>query len=303
MTKKKEIELVKVSDIEADTLQPRKNFSPERMAELVKSIKKHGVMNPVIIEEKKGGGYILVDGERRYRAAKELKLNEIPAVIVGSQSEVERLVQQFHLQEQHEGWSAMEKAIAVSRLAKELGIGIQEMAEMLSLPRETIGNYAAFSKLLERSYFEKNEIPISYAKPLITLSEFTKKHYQTKLEKEFTADKGRKLERAVINRIKNGQINKRSDLLKIRDAVKADPKAADRLIEDEKVTPDKLFIDSKARVTWLFRNVVTISANLATHMENGMSLHMENLFEDDNHARGALKLLKSRLDTLIQRLP
>lgn len=303
MFKKKEIEMVRVSDIEADALQPRKNFSPERLAELVKSIKKHGIMNPVIIESRKGGGYILVDGERRYRAAKELNLTEIPAVIVGAQSEVERLVQQFHLQEQHEGWSAMEKAIAVSRLAKELGIGIQEMAEMLSLPRETVGNYTAFSKLLERSYFEKNEIPISYAKSLITLSEFTKKHYQTKLNKEFTADKGRKLERAVINRIKNGQINKRSDLLKIRDAVKADPKAADRLIEDEKVTPDALFIDSKARVTWLARNVIAIGNNLATHIQSGMALNMQNLFEDDNNAKAVLKLLKTRLDTLINRLP
>lgn len=302
MTKKKEIELVRLADIEADVLQPRKNFSPERMQDLIKSIKQHGIINPLIVESAKGGRFILVDGERRFRAAKELKLQEVPVVVVAPQNEVDRLVQQFHLQEQHENWSPVEKANAVSRLADELHIPIQQLADTLSLPRETISNYVAYSKLLEKSYFEKSETPISYAKPIITIKEFTRKHYLKTLEKEFTTDKARKLERSIITRIKEGVITRASDVAKLRDAIRANPRMADKIIEDEHSTPDSLFLESKAQAAWTYRNIVNLSSILASHIKTGLNLKVQNYFEEELRAKNIVKLLKERVDELASKL-
>ncbi len=129
-----------MSSITPDPNQPRKNFNPERLAELIASIEKYGIINPLVVEELGKGKFMLVDGERRYRAALELQLKKVPVLIHPAMEETERTIQQFHIQEQHEGWSATEKAIAVGKLADRMGISYRALAQMLALPQRTISD-------------------------------------------------------------------------------------------------------------------------------------------------------------------
>ena len=73
--------LVKLSDIQLPAQQPRRYFDPESLQELVASIKQHGILQPLLVRPLPQGGYELVAGERRYRAATEAQLSEVPVVV------------------------------------------------------------------------------------------------------------------------------------------------------------------------------------------------------------------------------
>ena len=73
---------VKVEDLTPNPYQPRKDFDPAQLEELIASIKEHGVIQPLIVRQK-GKKYEIVAGERRWRAAKEVGLTQVPAVEIG----------------------------------------------------------------------------------------------------------------------------------------------------------------------------------------------------------------------------
>lgn len=264
MAKKIETVLVPLRSIEADPEQPRKSFNPERLAELMASIKKYGIINPLVVERLGTGKFMLVDGERRFRASHELKLAEVPAIVRETMDKTERLIQQFHIQEQHEGWSATEKASAVAQLADRLKIGVREMAKTLALPERTISDYVAFANLLERTTYQKNEIPIHFAPLILALRGFTRRTWLSRLKLDFTEEMERELEKAIIRRIKTGDIRIVADIAKMRDSIKMDPKSALRIIKESKLSVQKLFIDTDADSARTYRNIVQFSANLAS---------------------------------------
>ncbi len=260
--------MIPLSSVSPDEKQPRKNFAPERMAELIASITEHGIINPIVVQ-KLSKGYLLIDGERRYRAAKEVGLKEVPAIIREPMSDIDRLIEQFHLQEQHEGWSAVEKAVAVSQLAAELKVSMIEVAKVLAIPDVTIRRYVAFGNIIDRENFVKNEVSLKYAAAIVHLRVYTKNQYEAQLKKEFTEDKQEKFERALIARIVNGEIKRTSDLTKVRDSIRADAAVADRLIRNSEVTATQLFLESKAEVHYEFRNLISAGLRVITHARSG----------------------------------
>lgn len=72
---------IQLSEITADPDQPRRYFDEVALAELSASIKEHGVIQPIVVSPKNGGGYVIVAGERRYRAATQAGLVKIPALV------------------------------------------------------------------------------------------------------------------------------------------------------------------------------------------------------------------------------
>jgi ParB/RepB/Spo0J family partition protein len=284
MKQKVETVLVPLASIQADANQPRKNFNPERLSELMASIKKYGIINPLVLELVTPGKYQLVDGERRFRAATELKLKEVPAVVRVSMDETERLIQQFHIQEQHEGWSPVEKASAVARLAEKMKIGVRQMAQTLSLSERSIADYTAFAALLERKEFQKNEIPIHFASAIIALRNFTKRQWLDVLKKDFDEDMQRDLEKAIIVRIKHGSISKKVDILKLRDSIKMEPKSATTFINDTKLSVSKLFIDSKAETAQTYRRVMDFSAGISSYAKKAIETKASKLFNSEDDA-------------------
>lgn len=243
-----------LSKIMPDENQPRKLFEPEKLKSLKDSIKKFGVLTPITVE-KIGDKYLLIDGERRYRASKDLNLDKIPAVIAEPSTEVDRLVKQFHVQEQYAGWTPTEKASTVSQLSNKLGLSVYQICELLALPNTTGRRYMAFADLLDQKNFTKNEIGIEFAPRFIGLRSLAKKLYTQELKEEFTRKMERDLETAVIHRIKEGEFSKPSQLTKLVDIFTKNPKLIAKFT-DGKTTVDSLFLESKAQATYYLRNGV-----------------------------------------------
>ena len=139
--------LIKISKIEPNHDQPRKNFDKEALEALSDSIRQHGVISPITVQ-KKGDRYIIIAGERRWRAARMAGLTEIPAY-VGDYSE--REIAELSLIEniQREDLNPIEEAQAYKRLMTEFNLKQEEVAERVSKSRSAITNTMRLLKLSE----------------------------------------------------------------------------------------------------------------------------------------------------------
>ena len=118
--------------------QPRKLFKPDELAELADSIKQNGVLQPILVR-KKGDYYEIVAGERRYQAAREAGLEEVPVIIREiSDDDVFKLALIENLQ--RSDLSPLEEASGYRQLIKEKGLTQEELAKILSKSRSTITN-------------------------------------------------------------------------------------------------------------------------------------------------------------------
>jgi ParB family chromosome partitioning protein len=133
-----------ITDISPNRLQPRKSFDEAALKELSDSIKEKGVIEPVVVR-KNSGGYELIAGERRWRAAKMAGFGEVPAVIADVSDE-ESL--EFAIIEniQREDLNAIEEAEAFRSLVN-FGLSQEEVAKKVGKERATVANYLRLLKL------------------------------------------------------------------------------------------------------------------------------------------------------------
>ncbi len=144
---KKEEVMVKLTEIEPNREQPRKNFDEDSLLELAESIKQFGVIQPLIVQ-KKGESYEIIAGERRWRAAKLAGLKEVP-VIVKEYSEQERMEISLIENIQRENLNPIEEAMAYKRLLTEFSLKQDEVAERVSKSRTAVTNSMRLLKLDE----------------------------------------------------------------------------------------------------------------------------------------------------------
>src|SRR5437870_2408544 len=113
---------IRVTDISPNPHNPRRLFDEKPMQILEESIKKLGILVPVTVykDEDKGRGdakqYVILDGERRWRCAKELGLKRVPAIIVEKPSEAQNILTMFHIHNVREGWQLMPTALKLHTL-------------------------------------------------------------------------------------------------------------------------------------------------------------------------------------------
>lgn len=129
---------LKLIDIEPNREQPRKFFDEESISELSESIKMYGVIQPIVVS-KKEGYYAIIAGERRWRAAKQAGLKEIPAII---RDDDDRKNKEISLIEnmQREDLNAYEKAAGIRALMDEYNMTQEEIAKVLGKGRSSIAN-------------------------------------------------------------------------------------------------------------------------------------------------------------------
>lgn len=145
---KKEEVMVKITDIEPNREQPRKNFDEDSLLELAESIKQFGIIQPLIVQ-KKEDYYEIIAGERRWRAAKLAGLKEIP-VIIKQYSEQEIVEISLIENIQRENLNPIEEAQAYKRLLSEFHLKQDEVAERVSKSRTAVTNSMRLLKLDER---------------------------------------------------------------------------------------------------------------------------------------------------------
>lgn len=129
---------IKLIDIEPNKNQPRRNFDEESLSELAESIKRYGIIQPIIVN-KKDNYYEIVAGERRWRAAKKAGLEEIPCIV---REDTERRNKEIALIEniQREDLNAIEKAKGYKELIDNYGLSQIELSETIGMSSSAIAN-------------------------------------------------------------------------------------------------------------------------------------------------------------------
>ena len=130
---------VSVDKITPNVNQPRKSFDDDSLAELSAFIKNQGVLQPLLVEKITDDSYVIVAGERRFRAAKIAGLSEVP-VIVKSFNEVQRIEVALIENIQRENLNAIDEAAAYQYLIQKSGLTQEEVAEKVGKKRSTVTN-------------------------------------------------------------------------------------------------------------------------------------------------------------------
>ena len=122
------IQKLLIQDVSPNSEQPRRTFDDVLLAELAASIQEHGVLQPIIVVQKKDKSYRIVAGERRYRASKLAGLDRIPA-IVRTLTELRELELALVENVQRVDLSPLEQAMAIAKLQQQFSLGYADIAK------------------------------------------------------------------------------------------------------------------------------------------------------------------------------
>ncbi len=172
VTRDKMLRELPVEQIERGRYQPRRDMSPEALEELASSIRKQGVLQPIVVRPTGEASFEIIAGERRWRAAQLAGLDRIPAVIRDVPDDAAiaiALIENI----QREDLNPLEEAIALSRLKDEFELTQQEVADAVGKSRVTVTNLLRLLNLKEdvRKMLEYGDIEAGHAKVLLGLSE------------------------------------------------------------------------------------------------------------------------------------
>lgn len=169
----KDIVSMELSSIRPNPFQPREDYSDTEISELVDSIKRKGVIQPIVVR-KSGNFYEIVCGERRFRAARKAGIKRIPVVIKELQ---DREVLELALIEnlRRKALNPIEEAKAYNRLIKEFGLTQSEIAKVVGKQRPTVTNIIRLLRLPHsiQSMILRNEITEGHARAILSLKDET----------------------------------------------------------------------------------------------------------------------------------
>lgn len=163
--------IVKITKIEPNREQPRKNFDEDALQELAESIKQFGLLQPILVQDRKTY-YEIIAGERRWRAAKLAGLKEVPVII---RDYTEQEIVEISLIEniQREDLNPIEEALAYKRLLTEFNLKQDEVAERVSKSRTAVTNSMRLLKLSDKvqQMIIDDMISTGHARALITIED------------------------------------------------------------------------------------------------------------------------------------
>jgi len=151
--------------------QPRKNFDPEKLAELADSIRLQGVIQPVIAEDSGDGTYVIIAGERRVRAARIAGLSEVPVILRESSSDEKRVEAALTENIQRSDLNPIEEAAAYKQLMEIESLGQDEIAARVGKNRATVANALRLLKLPAemQASLQKDELSPGHARAILSV--------------------------------------------------------------------------------------------------------------------------------------
>ncbi len=177
------IDLPKIIEVDLDQVspnpdQPRKTFKEESIQELAVSIDKHGLIQPITIKQKKEGDYILVAGERRFRAHQILQRKTIAAILTTGNVDEIALIENI----QREDINSLDTAEALSQMIDRYQYTQEELGRVLGKAQSTISEFLKLNDLPEQIKFDYRTSDKNFSKSvLIELSRVTNEDEQLKL--------------------------------------------------------------------------------------------------------------------------
>ena len=192
---------VNISLVEPNRNQPRKEFDKEALSELAASIKQYGILQPIMVQ-KNGDMYEIIAGERRWRAAKEAGLKEVPVIV--RDYDKQKIIEISIIENiQRENLNPIEEAMAYQCLMEEYGLKHDELADKVSKNRSTITNSMRLLRLSEniQQMIIDGKISTGHAKVLLSVEN---KEEQEKIAAELISRSlsVRELEKLVKKHIK-----------------------------------------------------------------------------------------------------
>ena len=163
---------VRISEISRNPNQPRRYFDPEAIATLAESIRQYGVLNPLTVRRTANGGYELVAGERRLRAARVAGLTDVPCLLInadGEDSSVIALVENL----QRRDLDFFEEANGFKRLIDQFGLTQEEAARKVGKTQSAVANKLRLLRLSQQNMelIRRNNLTERHARALLRLSE------------------------------------------------------------------------------------------------------------------------------------
>lgn len=163
---------IAVEKLSPSKFQPRRHFSNEALSELAASIQQQGIMQPLVVRQKEGsfGEYEIIAGERRWRAAQQAGLTQVPVVVrEANDQEVLALALIENLQRQD--LNPLEEAVALQRLIDEFRLSQQEVADLVGKARSSVSNLLRLNNLHSQVqiYVTNNQLDMGHARALLAL--------------------------------------------------------------------------------------------------------------------------------------
>lgn len=164
--------MIPLNSIKNNSEQPRKSFDNEKIAELAESIKHHGIIQPLILKQD-GDNYLIVAGERRWRAAKMLGLKEVPAVVMDLTDDKQILEISLIENIQRQDLNPIEEALAYKRLLMEFKLTQEELSKRIGKSRTAITNTMRLINLDERvqQYLIEGIISEGHGRTLLSIND------------------------------------------------------------------------------------------------------------------------------------
>jgi ParB family chromosome partitioning protein len=170
LTPEDRIEQIPLQQLHPNPHQPRQHFDETALQELAASIKRHGIVQPLIVSPADKGNYSLVAGERRWRAAKLAGLTTVPA-IVRARQELEQLEVALIENVQRVDLSPLEQAVSIARLHEQFSLSYEAIAERLGKATSTVNNTVRLLRLPEvaRDALAAGKISEGHARAILAL--------------------------------------------------------------------------------------------------------------------------------------
>lgn len=211
---KSQLKELKISDISPDPEQPRRHFNKEKLEELVNSIRIHGVLQPIVVV-RKNSKFLIVAGERRYRASKLAGLERVPAV-VRELSDQNRLELSLVENIQRDNLNVLEMAEAYLKLREQFNLTAKEIGERVGGRSESaVLNTLRLLKLpqIVKDYIISGKLKEGQARPLLKIDEETIKKILPKIIEENWSS--RKIEQFLVNYKKQIEESKKVEPKKV----------------------------------------------------------------------------------------
>ena len=253
---------LRISDIEPNKDQPRKEFDKEALAQLADSINKHGVLQPLLVRSLPAGGYQIIAGERRWRAAKMAGLSEVP-VVIRDDIRDEQIMQIALIENlQRENLNPIEEALGYKELMDNYKMTQDELSQVIGKARSSIANSLGLLNL-----------PAG-VKTLLVQGELSAGHC-----KALKAIKDEALMTELARRAASGELSVRQ----IEQIAKREAQRASEEEQSRKIKP---------RVTYFTEVEISLADKLGTKVkisEGKKSNTLEISFADEEQLKGILK--------------
>ncbi len=163
---------LRTSELEPNRNQPRKNFNDEAITSLAESIREHGILQPILVRPLSSGGYQIVAGERRWRAARMLGLDEVP-VNIKELSDLQAMQIAIIENLQRENLNPVEEAKGYNELIENYGMTQDQVAKMVGRSRSSIANSVRILSLPDMvlGMLENGDISAGHAKALLAFED------------------------------------------------------------------------------------------------------------------------------------